>query len=66
MDEDFGFGGGTEVGGTTTPQEEKTNLETGEVGIEGKTNIDGNNGGETKSAETNGNAKEETSPTGGQ
>ena len=27
MDEDFGFGGGTEVGGTTTPQEEKTNLE---------------------------------------
>ena len=66
MDEDFGFGGGTEVGGTTTPQEEKTNLETGEVGIEGKTNIDGNNGGETKPAETNGNAKGETSPTGGQ
>lgn len=66
MDEDFGFGGGTEVGGTTTTQEEKTNLETGEVGIEGKTNIDGNNGGETKSAETNGNAKGETSPTGGQ
>ena len=66
MDEDFGFGGGTEVGGTTTTQEEKTNLETGEVGIEGKTNIDGNNGGETKPAETNGNAKGETSPTGGQ
>lgn len=66
MDEDFGFGGGTEVGETTTPQEEKTNLETGEVGIEGKTNIDGNNGGETKPAETNGNAKGETSPTGGQ
>ena len=66
MDEDFGFGGGTEVGGTTTTQEEKTNLETGEVGIEGKTNIDGNNGGETKSAETNGNAKGETPPTGGQ
>ena len=66
MDEDFGFGGGTEVGGTTTTQEEKTNLETGEVGIEGKTNIDGNNGGETKPAETNGNTKGETSPTGGQ
>ena len=66
MDEDFGFGGGTEVGGTTTTQEEKTNLETGEVGIEGKTNIDGNNGGETKPAETNGNAKGETPPTGGQ
>lgn len=66
MDEDFGFGGGTEVGGTTTPQEEKTNLETGEIGIEGKTNIDNNNGGETKPAETNGNAKGETSPTGGQ
>lgn len=66
MNEDFGFGGGTEVGGTTTTQEEKTNLETGEVGIEGKTNIDGNNGGETKPAETNGNTKGETSPTGGQ
>lgn len=66
MDEDFGFGGGTEVGGTTTTQEEKTNLETGEVGIEGKTNIDNNNGGETKPAETNGNAKGETPPTGGQ
>lgn len=66
MNEDFGFGGGTEVGGTTTTQEEKTNLETGEVGIEGKTNIDGNNGGETKPAETNGNAKGETPPTGGQ
>lgn len=66
MDEDFGFGGGTEVGGTTTTQEEKTNLETGEVGIEGKTNIDGNGGSETKPAETNGNAKGETSPTGGQ
>lgn len=66
MNEDFGFGGGTEVGGTTTTQEEKTNLETGEVGIEGKTNIDGNNGGETKPTETNGNAKGENSPTGGQ
>ena len=66
MNEDFGFGGGTEVGGTTTTQEEKTNLETGEVGIEGKTNIDGDNGCETKSAETNGNAKGETSSTGGQ
>lgn len=67
MDEDFGFGGGTEVGGTTTTQEEKTNLETGEVGIEGKTNIDNNNnGGETKPAETGNGSKEETSPTGGQ
>ena len=66
MNEDFGFGGGTEVGGTTTTQEEKTNLETGEVGIEGKTNIDGNNGSETNQTDTNGNAKGETPSTGGQ
>ena len=66
MDEDFGFGGGTEVGGTTTTQEEKTDLDTGNVGVEGKTNIDDNNGGETKNTETGDGSKTETSPTGGQ
>ncbi len=52
MNEDFGFGGGSEVGETTPLQEEKTNLETGEVGVDGKTNIDNNGGSETKTAET--------------
>lgn len=66
MNEDFGFGGGTEVGETTPPQEEKTNLETGEVGIDGKTNIDGNGGSETNTAETKGGDNTETSSTGGQ
>lgn len=66
MNEDFGFGGGTEVGGTTTTQEEKTNLETGEVGIEGKTNIDNNGGGETKTTETKADDNTDLSSTGGQ
>ena len=66
MNEDFGFGGGTEVGGTTTTQEEKTNLETGEVGIEGKTNIDNNGGGETKTTETKADDNTDSSSTGGQ
>ena len=66
MNEDFGFGGGTEVGGTTTTQEEKTNLETGEVGIEGKTNIDNNGGDETKTTETKAGDNTDSSSTGGQ
>ena len=66
MDEDFGFGGGAEVGGTTTTQEEKTDLDTGNVGVEGKTNIDDNNGGETTTGETGNGGKQETSSTGGQ
>lgn len=66
MGEDFGFGGSTEVGGTTTTQEEKTNLETGEVGIEGKTNIDNNGGGETKTTETKAGDNTDSSSTGGQ
>ena len=66
MDEDFGFGGGTEVGGTTTTQEEKTNLETGNVEVEGKTNIDGNGSSETKTTETKAGGNTESSSTGGQ
>ena len=66
MDEDFGFGGGTEVGGTTTTQEEKTNLETGEVEVEGKTNIDGNGSSETKTTETKAGDNTDSPSTGGQ
>lgn len=66
MNEDFGFGGGTEVVETTTNTEEKTNLETGNVEVDGKTNIDGNGGSETKTTETKGGDNTETSSTGGQ
>ena len=66
MDEDFGFGGGAEVGGTTTTQEEKTDLDTGNVGVEGKTNIDDNNGGETTTGEKGNDGKQETPSTGSQ
>ena len=66
MNEDFGFGGGTEVGETTITQEEKTNLETGNVEVDGKTNIDNNNSGETKTTETKASGNIESSSTGGQ
>lgn len=66
MNEDFGFGGGSEVGETTPLQEEKTNLETGEVGIDGKTNIDNNGGSETKTTETKAGDNTDSSSTGGQ
>lgn len=66
MNEDFGFGGGTEVVETTTNTEEKTNLETGNVEIDGKTNIDNNGGGETKTIETKAGGNTETPSTGGQ
>lgn len=66
MDEDFGFGGSEQVVETTTNTEEKTNLETGEVGVEGKTNIDNNGGSETKTAETKTGDNTESSSTGGQ
>ena len=66
MDEDFGFGGSAEVGGTTTTHEEKTDLDTGNVGVEGKTDIDDNNGGETTTGEKGDGGKQETPSTGGQ
>lgn len=66
MNEDFGFGGGTEVVETTTNTEEKTNLETGNVEIDGKTNIDNNGGGETKTIETKAGGNTDSSSTGGQ
>ena len=64
--EDFGFGGESGASETTPPMEEKTNLETGEVGIDGTTNLDaGETGGEGKAAEKNGGEKGSSS-TGGQ
>lgn len=51
MDEDFGFGGGGNVVETTPPIEEKTNLETGKVEVDGTTNLD-ENGGNAGSTET--------------
>ena len=66
MGEDFGFGGGENVVGTTPPIEEKTDLETGEVGLDGKTNLDNNKTGEGETKQTE--IKETTSSpsTGGQ
>lgn len=66
MAEDFGFGGSSNVVETTTSAEEKTNLETGNVEVEGKTNLDnddkGNQGGSTTTDEGN----KGSSSTGGQ
>lgn len=66
MDEDFGFGGSEQVVETTVNTEEKTNLETGNVEVEGKTNIDNNGGGENKTTETKAGNNTESSSTGGQ
>lgn len=64
--EDFGFGGESGASETTPPIEEKTNLETGEVEIDGTTNLDaGETGGKGKAAEKNGGEKGSSS-TGGQ
>ena len=66
MNEDFGFGGTEQVVETTVNTEEKTNLETGNVEVEGKTNIDNNGGVETKTTETKAGNNTESSSTGGQ
>lgn len=66
MDEDFGFGGNGQTGEPVVNTEEKTNLETGEVGIEGKTNLDGNKDGQEPSNENKAGNGTETPPTGGQ
>lgn len=63
MDEDFGFGGGGNVVETTPPIEEKTNLETGKVEVDGTTNLDenGGNGGSTETkVDENGNGSPST------
>lgn len=64
--EDFGFGGESSASESTPPVEEKTNLETGEVEVDGKTNLDaGGEGGETKATEKSSEDKGSSS-TGGQ
>ena len=64
--EDFGFGGTSNVVETTPPIEEKTNLDTGEVEIDGKANLDAEDkGSETKGANGTGD-KKGTPSTGGQ
>ena len=64
--EDFGFGGVNDVVETTPPIEEKTNLETGEVEIEGKTNLDNNQGGSGNNDNNKGSEKTGTPSTEGQ
>lgn len=64
MDDDFGFGGNVTTPSTTTTAEETTNLETGEVGIEGKTNLDNNGNTEVIEENDTDANKTETSPTG--
>ena len=64
--EDFGFGGNNDVVETTPPIEEKTDLDTGNVGIEGKTNLDANNEEGRTDATNNNDGNKGSSPTGGQ
>ena len=66
MEEDFGFGGNGQTGEPVVNTEEKTNLETGNIEIEGKTNLDGNKDGQETSNGNKAGASTETSPTGGQ
>lgn len=66
MDEDFGFGGSEQVVETTNPLEEKTNLDTGDVEVDGKTNIDKDDTGKENKTETKTSNDTETSSTGGQ
>lgn len=66
MEDDFGFGGGGEIVEATPPIEEKTDLETGKVGVDGATNLDddGSKGGSTKAKVDGG--ETDSSSTGGQ
>lgn len=66
MNEDFGFGGTQETVETTVNTEDKTDLDTGVVGQEGKTNLDDNKAGEETIIEEKGSSTKQTSPTGGQ
>lgn len=66
MGEDFGFGGVEKTVDTTVNIEEKTNLETGEVGLEGKTNLDNNKTGEVETKQTETKETTSSSSTGGQ
>ena len=66
MNEDFGFGGTQETVETTVNTEDKTDLDTGVVGQEGKTNLDDNKAGEETIIEEKGGSTKQTPPTGGQ
>ena len=66
MNEDFGFGGSEQVVETTNPLEEKTNLDTGDVEVEGKANIDKDDTGKGAETETKAGDDTETLSTGGQ
>ena len=66
MNEDFGFGGIVQTVENPVDAEDKTNLETGEVGQDGKTNLDDNKTGEETIIEEKGGSTKQTSPTGGQ
>ena len=66
MNEDFGFGGSEQVVETTNPLEEKTNLDTGDVEVEGKANIDKDDTGKETKIETKTSNDTETLSTGGQ
>ena len=66
MNEDFGFGGSEQVVETTNPLEEKTNLDTGDVEVEGKANIDKDDTGKEAKTETKASNDTETPSTGGQ
>lgn len=65
-EENFGFEDNVGNGETVVNPEEKTDLDTGKVGVEGKTNID-DNGGETgNKTKTGENDDTDSSSTGGQ
>ena len=66
MNEDFGFGGSEQVVETTNPLEEKTNLDTGDVEVEGKANIDKDDTGKETKTETKAGNDTEPPSTGGQ
>ena len=66
MNEDFGFGGTQETVETTVNTEEKTDLDTGIVGQEGKTNLDNNQTGEETIVENKTGTNKGSSSTGGQ
>lgn len=66
MNEDFGFGGDGNVVETTTTVEEKTDLETGKVGVEDKTNLDDNEDGQKTTTTAGDGSSTDSSSTGGQ
>lgn len=66
MNEDFGFGGDGNVVETTAAVEEKTDLETGKVGVEDKTNLDEDLDGQKTTTTAGDGSSTDSSSTGGQ